>query len=595
MRHSEFHHIPKSSMAFAVDSHTLHLRFRSDKGTAQEVDIIHGDPFDWGTSENGKVWKGAQKPPTPMTPEASTDTYDYWFAAIKVPTKRVKYAFLIDGRHVFVENILVDLHAHPTFKSNLNAFFNFPYILEADLYHAPAWVKDTVWYSIFPDRFHRLDNPNTGLLEWESSDTYRNDQFFGGNLKGITGRLHYLRTLGFTGIYLTPVFKSPSAHKYDTIDYYEIDPQFGTKEDLKEMVDMAHSLGMRVMLDAVFNHVSDQHPFFLDAVEKGPKSPYYDYFFIHDWPMDPSRIRKRPSQGGYQRPPYETFAFTSRMPKLNADHPELKQYLLNVATYWIETFDIDGWRLDVSNEVSHAFWRDFRDRVKSAKKDIFILGENWDQSNPWLGGDQHDAVMNYEFLYPMWAFFGQDEPYTMDASQFADAIKDTLFAYPRPVIRNMFNILDSHDTKRIARVTGDDSEALRQVYLLQYLLPGAPSVFYGGEVGLTGDHDPDNRRCMIWDETRQDKDLMHFIKKLNALYHAYPDFRGDTLDFLHAEGDVVIVQKNRLVAMINRADTSRTVYPDVPQGTYKDLLRDKSLTLETQVSLPAKSHILIYI
>lgn len=594
MRHSDYQHIPKSSMAFAAGMTTLHIRFRSVKGTAESVKVIHADPFDWVKDENGRHWRGERSQPTSMHLESSTETYDYWFASIDVPTKRVKYAFLINERHVFTENQLVDTDAHPAFMANLNAFYNYPYILESDLYGAPSWVKDTVWYSIFPDRFHNLDNQGKGLLDWESSSVYRNDQFYGGNLRGIKEKLPYLKSLGFTGIYLTPVFKAPSAHKYDTIDYYEIDPQFGTKEDLRDMVNAAHELGIRVMLDAVFNHVSHRHPFFQDVLEKGPESPYYDYFFIHEWPIDRTKLAKRPSEGGYERPPYETFAFTSRMPKLNADHPELKRYLLDVARYWIEEFDIDGWRLDVSNEVSHDFWRDFRKAVKTTRPDVFILGENWDQSNPWLQGDQHDAVMNYEFLYPMWAFFGVDEPFRMDARQFADSIRHTLFSYPRPVIRNMFNIIDSHDTKRIARVVGEERHTLRQVYLMQYLLPGAPSVFYGGEVGLTGEHDPDNRRCMIWDESRQDKALQSYLKKLNILYHRYPDFKLPTMDFLYAKTDVLVAAKGGLLALFNRSEEKRTVTLASLEGAYLDLIQERKVRLEEAVTLPAKSHMLLH-
>ncbi|MFP4078940.1 MAG: alpha amylase N-terminal ig-like domain-containing protein [Candidatus Izemoplasmataceae bacterium] len=579
MKHSHYFHIPKSSMAFARDLQTIELRFRSISNTARTVEVIHADPFDWTIDEDRKHWNGALKKPTPMTLEASTDEYDHWHVVIDVPTKRVKYAFLINKTHLFVENHLVDLETSPDFRHNLNAYYNFPYILQADLYEAPGWVKDTVWYSIFPDRFHNQGNDHKGILAWESNTPYRNDQFYGGNLKGIEAKLPYLKDLGFTGIYLTPLFKAPSAHKYDTVDYYRIDPQFGSKDDLKAMVETAHSLGIRVILDAVFNHVSNQHPFFRDVLEKGPKSPYYDYFFIHEWPIDKDKLKKRPSEGGYPQPPYETFAFTPRMPKLNADHPDLKAYLLKVARYWIETFDIDGWRLDVSNEVSHDFWRDFRKTVKAVKPDAFILGENLDQSNPWLEGDQHDAVMNYEFLYPLWAFFGKDEPFTMDARDFANAIKNTLFSYPRPVIQNMFNIVDSHDTKRIARVVGEDTKTLRQVYLMQYLLPGAPSIFYGGEIGLTGAHDPDNRRCMVWEEDRQDGQMKAFIKKLNTLYHTHPSFKSSTLTFLYSDQDVLVVQKGDLFALFNRSETSRTLSLKALKGRFKDLFTGADLVL----------------
>ncbi|MGM0436333.1 MAG: alpha-amylase family glycosyl hydrolase, partial [Bacillota bacterium] len=264
-----------------------------------------------------------------------------------------------------------------------------------------------------------------------------------------------------------------------------------------------------------------------------------------------------------------------------------------VGEYWIKEFDIDGWRLDVSNEISHDFWRAFRKRVRATKKDVFILGENWDQSEPWLMGDQHDAVMNYEFLYPMWAFFGKNEPYPMDARAFANTVRDVMFTYPRPVIQNMFNIIDSHDTKRIARVLEEDEALLKLVYTVQYLLPGAPSVYYGGEVGLSGEHDPDNRRCMIWDEKRHSKILKPFIKKLNHLYHEEPSFRLPTLDILATENQAMILEKGELIALLNRGKTPVTFDVHSLSGTYHDLFDQSSYTLSETVTLkPYALHLL---
>ena len=580
MKHSEFYHVPKSTMAFAIDTNTLHIRFRSLKDSAKKITIIHGDPFMWHTDGDDKKWQGVIQEPKEMIKEASTDIYDYWFASLEVPTKRVKYAFLIDDTHIYVSNTLVNLSEYPDYKGNLNAFFNYPYLLREDIYKAPSWVKDTVWYSIFPDRFHAYDNQNENVLRWENTDKYRNDQFFGGNIKGIAEKLPYLKEMGFTGIYMTPIFKAPSAHKYDTVDYYEIDPQFGTKEDFKSLVDKAHALGIKVMLDAVFNHVSNQHPFFQDAIEKGPDSKYFESFYFKEWPIERNELLKRSPKDPFKAPPYETFAFTPRMPKLNADDPFMREYLLEVGEYWVREFDIDGWRLDVSNEISHDFWRAFRKRVRAVKDEVFILGENWDQSEPWLMGDQHDAVMNYEFLYPMWAFFGKHEPYPMDAKTFANTLKDVMFTYPRPVIQNMFNIIDSHDTKRIARVVEEDESLLRLVYLTQYLLPGAPSIYYGGEIGLSGEHDPDNRRCMIWDEERQSAVLKAFIKKLNHIYHTEPSFKLPTLEVLATKDQALILKKGTLRVLINRGSESVKFDTASIKGSYRDLLSEKSVQIE---------------
>ena len=207
-----------------------------------------------------------------------------------------------------------------------------------------------------------------------------------GTLKESLNILDYLEELGINGIYFTPIFHAYSNHKYDTIDYREIDPQFGTKETLKTLIEECHKRNIRVMLDAVFNHSGYYFLPFQDLLEKGEKSKYKDWFHPHSFPL----------KGG-ERPNYETFGFFESMPKLNTANPEVKKYLLEVSAYWIEEFDIDGWRLDVANEVDQPFWREFRKTVKNIKPDLYILGEIWHDSMPWLRGDQFDAVMNYPF------------------------------------------------------------------------------------------------------------------------------------------------------------------------------------------------------
>ena len=194
---------------------------------------------------------------------------------------------------------------------------------------------------------------------------------------------------------------------------------------------------------------------------------------------------------------YRTFAFTPYMPKLNTSNQIMREHLLDVAKFWIEKYDIDGWRLDVSNEVAHRFWRDFRDTVKTAKKETYIVGENWDNSNPWLLGDQYDGVMNYEILIPIWNYFGTniDNP-KYSSTQFKYRINKVLTDYPKNVLRSMYNLVDSHDTTRILEICSNNEELVKLPYLFLFTFPGAPSIYYGGEIGLTGKHDPDNRHCM---------------------------------------------------------------------------------------------------
>ena len=214
--------------------------------------------------------------------------------------------------------------------------------------------------------------------------------FAGGDLRGIIEKLDYIKGLGINAIYLTPIFQSVSNHKYDINDYRKIDPQFGTKEDLQELVAKAHAMGIRIVLDAVFNHCSMEMKEFQDVLVNGRQSPYYHWFLIDgDYP-DPEQMN------------YECFASCNYMPKLNTANPETQEFLLDIAIYWIKEADIDGWRLDVADEVSHEFWRRFRKEVKNVKKDCVIIGENWHDAYPYLMGDQYDSIMNYSFTKLVW-------------------------------------------------------------------------------------------------------------------------------------------------------------------------------------------------
>ena len=252
----------------------------------------------------------------------------------------------------------------------------------------------------------------------------------------------------------------------------EIDPQFGDKATFKRLVDVCHQHGIKVMLDAVFNHSGYYFPPFQDVLKNQEHSKYKDWFHIRDFPI----ITK-------PRPNYDTFAFTEQMPKLNTENAEVKEYLLNVARYWIEEFDIDGWRLDVANEVDHSFWREFRKTVKSVKPDAYILGEIWHDSMPWLQGDQFDAVMNYPFTQSALDFFAKG---TINADVFAQRISHVLHSYPNNVNEVSFNLLGSHDTPRILTIANENKDRLKLLFLFQLTFIGSPCIYYGDEIGMTG-------------------------------------------------------------------------------------------------------------
>lgn len=283
----------------------------------------------------------------------------------------------------------------------------------------------------------------------------------------------------------------------------EIDPQFGDKATFKKLIEMCHERGIKVMLDAVFNHSGFYFPPFQDVIEKNEKSAYKDWFHIHNFPV--STIE--PAS-------YDTFSYVPSMPKLNTENRDVKTYLLNVAKYWIEEFDIDGWRLDVANEVDHHFWREFRSVVKKIKPDVYILGEIWHDSMPWLNGDQFDAVMNYPLTNAITAYFAKNE---ITTTEFIHSVTSIVNLYPETVNEVQFNLLGSHDTPRILTLSQNNKAKVKLQMLVQFTMAGTPCIYYGDEISMTGEQDPGCRECMIWDESKQDSNMFSFTTKLIAL------------------------------------------------------------------------------
>ncbi|MGM0883580.1 MAG: glycoside hydrolase family 13 protein [Bacillota bacterium] len=526
------YHRPKQNWAYAYDGKTLHIRLRTKKDDVTAVEAIVGDKYAWDqtvTTIGMRIF--------------STDTlFDYWETAVIPPFRRLRYAFrLTDGDETI---LLTDKGFELALPDNPNSFFDFPYINPVDVFEPPAWVKDAVFYQIFPERFangdRSLDPEN--VEPWGGEPTPQN--FFGGDLQGVIDHLDHIAGLGINAVYFTPLFEATTNHKYDTQDYMKVDPHFGTNEKLKELVDACHTRGIRVLLDAVFNHSGKTFPPFVDAQINGQQSKYADWFHVREWPL----------QVIDGVPTYETFAFEPLMPKLNTEHPEVKQYLLEVARYWIEEIGIDGWRLDVANEVDHQFWREFRHTVKSVNPEAYILGEIWHDSMMWLQGDQFDAVMNYPFTNAVLDFFAHQ---TIDAKAFANAIGAQLAAYPQQVTETAFNLLDSHDTPRLLTICDDNTDAMKLSSLFQLTYPGTPCIYYGDEVGINGGGDPGCRKCMVWDPAEQNRELLQFYTAAIGLRHRYSALRSADIRFVHvgaADGTLVYERRDgnqRLLIALN--------------------------------------------
>jgi glycosidase len=459
-----------------------------------------------------------------------------WRAELKLPeTRRVKYGFILktaETEFYFSEKEEMVPYTGEEIKDSFNFFF-FPFIHEVDAPSAPEWVRNTVWYQIFPERFCNGDpsiSPE-GTADWDTGRPgYRT--FFGGDLAGIRQKLGHLRDLGVNGIYLTPVFSAPSNHKYDTADYFTVDRHFGTGDDLKALVAEAHRAGIRVMLDAVFNHIGASHPFWQDVLKNQENSAYRDYFHIHSFPV-------REKYDDHFKINYDTFSFVAGMPKWNTENPQARKYLIDAAVYWIRECDIDAWRLDVSDEVSLDFWREFSRSVREAKADCYILGEMWHDASNWVGPGYFDSAMNYPLGFALTGFFLQ-KGYGGEAgvAAFNGRLASALSRYSDLHTRVAFNLLDSHDTSRALTLAQGDKRALRNAFTMLFLLPGSPCIFYGTEVGMEGSGDADCRRPMIWDEERQDGELRAFFRELIAFRKSHIALINSCLMLYEAENGV---------------------------------------------------------
>lgn len=367
----------------------------------------------------------------------------------------------------------------------------------------PNWVERTVFYQIFPDRFDNGDrsNDHPATAGWDEGPTWFNR--FGGDAAGVLRRIGYLGHLGVNGVYLNPVMRAPSNHRYDPVDFYRVDPEIGTNEEFAALTKALQRAGVRVVLDQIFDHVGTTFPPFVDLLKNQQQSRYRDWFFVKRWPVEVKRD-----------PPYEAWYGAESMPKVNLAHPGVKAYLLESVDYWHRNASLSGWRLDVANEVPAWFWREFRIRVKAIDPNAWIVGEVWSEASEWLQGDQWDASMNYPWRDAVLRFIARGET---KPSQFLRSLMSVYGLYAPQVSRNQLNLLSSHDTPRFLTEAKGDRSLQRLAAVVQFAWPGAPSVYYGEEVGMEGRRDPDNRRPMRWDLVGADNEMLAHYRRLIAL------------------------------------------------------------------------------
>lgn len=553
---AEYYHSPESPYA-SFDGEKLHLRLRAPKGESARAEVILADRFERYL----------------MEPFLEDGSFRYY--ACEVPKSRHTFHYLF---HIGERRKEIWLNKYgPSEEPQHGGHFIFPVGLE-EAFKTPEWVGDSVFYQIFPDRFF-AGNPalkKKPLRQWGDQPDIHS--FFGGDLDGIRKKLDYLEELGIGALYLTPIFQSQSNHKYNAASYEKIDPAFGSNADLKKLVGAAHRKGMRLILDGVFNHTGTDFFAFEDLIENGKKSRYRDWYHVSHFPIK------------HDPPNYDCWWNIPDLPQLNHLNPQVRRHVLKIAAKWIREAGIDGWRLDVPDEVPIGFWSEFRKTVKEANPDGYITGEIWYDAAPWLRGDKFDGVMNYRFRRAALDFIFEGKT---AAETFLDQLARPLINYPDQASRASLTMLGSHDTPRILTLAGGDARKVRAAFLLQFGYVGAPMIYYGDEIGMEGDADPDCRRCMIWSEAGWNVELRRYIRGLIAVRREHVALRRGRFRPLHAEGKVAAFTREaggeRLVVCVNGGGepaafhsaepvegidllTGRKIAGEIPLSPYEGLL-----------------------
>lgn len=406
----------------------------------------------------------------------------------------------------------------------------------------PEWVQDAVFYQVFPDRFANGDpgNDPPNVQRWGAPPTLHG--FQGGDLRGVIDRLDYLLDLGVTALYLNPVFSAPSNHRYNTNDYYTVDPRLGGLHDLRALLDRAHGHGLRVILDGVFNHCGRGFFAFQDLLENEQHSAYREWFHVRRFPLE--------AYGPGPAEAYRAWWDIKSLPKFNTANPAVRAYLLGVARHWIEQ-GADGWRLDVPNEIDDdSFWAAFRQAVKAANPAAYLVGEIWEADPRWVGPGHFDGLMNYPLRQALLSWIAEGR---LTPSGFGRRLEELLTIYPAVHNHAHFLTLGSHDTERVRTLCGGQARKVRLLYLLLFSLPGAPAIYYGDEIGLEGGKDPACRAAFPWDEAAWDGETRAFVQRLIALRKDHAALRrgglalrladdaAGTLAFVRGEGQGAVL------------------------------------------------------
>jgi glycosidase len=457
-------------------------------------------------------------------------------------------------------------------------------------FKTPSWAPDAVYYQIFPDSFYNGDPSNDrtvmSAVDGGTQPTFYTSEsnppqgqygFYGGDLQGIDDKLGYLKDLGVNTLYLNPIFLARTNHKYDTSDYYSIDPHFGTMETLQKLLSDAHAAGMRVILDGVFNHTGNDSVYFNQynrfpdvGAYQSQSSPYYPWYTFSSWPSDPA-----------------TFPNASNLPQLN-ESPAVKDFIFqkpdSVAQHWLNV-GTDGWRLDAATFKSHAWWQSFRAAVKARfPEDVLVCECDLSpiDATSYLMGNEFDGVMNYRFREVMLEFFARGADiqggFAASATSFFNQLLAIVQEYPLPALYASMNLVDSHDTGRVLSSLRGSKAELQQVITFQATWLGAPAIYYGDEAGMTNAVSPDSSYIsrQFFDWQHPDTDLQAYYRSVLHIRQVNPALRDGAITPLVLNNSSRIVSflrrdsRQSVVVAFNDDAKSHTVklsLPGVPEGT----------------------------
>jgi cyclomaltodextrinase len=590
------------SMVNPLDRTTIEFRARAHVNDVERVTLVY------------VVGDGVKKS-VEMPPMESDGIYQYYEVSLHESASSViRFMFVYgDGGKNFYA-CPAGFHETPCGSADMFVYSD----TTIEPFFTPDWAKEGVFYQIFCDRFCNGDQTNDQdfhesyyagvtklppsgktngeyfhfVSQWENisgltQSPYRTDgkpdyySFYGGDIAGVMEKLPYLHDLGVTIIYFNPLQEARSNHKYDAIDYLKIDPHFADEATFIEFTKKAHENDIRIIVDMALNHTGAWNPMFIDTKEKGPKSKYWTWYEWKRWPLPP---------GGTDKPIdyYECWWGFGDLPNLNYDlsrpnsqenmidditkaepNMPLVDYLLQIPPYWIGKLGIDGFRLDVPNEVPLWFWKKFRAACDEAKPDNLLVGEIWGNAMPWLGPHYFHSTMNYKYCKdPVLKFIGMGQG---SAADFDAEIAPGRNVYPIQATEVMMNLIDSHDTERFVTSAGNSVDRLMLAALFQMTYVGIPHIYYGDEVGLRGGKDPDDRRTFPWGwESNPQRTSIHdFYRTVIAIRREYPALRTGRFTTVLASGRLYAFMRdddaNRIVVVINNDQAARTV--ELPLGS----------------------------